>query len=413
MWADLCYNTPATSLPGAPDIEHLGSERHPAHGGEMPIYVDVSSAVHAKAGIGRYAGSLARALADHQPGRIALFYNRVRGSEPPPGLERLPTRTVHAGYKPWRMAVWLGHLARVGFNRLVPGVQLFHATEHLLPPLHGVPTVLTVHDMIFKLFPEHQKRLNFWYLNATMPLYCRRADVIVTVSESSKRDIVAHYGADPTKVAVVYEAAAPEFRPAGREAVADVRRRYSLPDRFAIHVGTIEPRKNLTRLIEALQRLREGGLTVPLLVVGGKGWLYEDFFRRLEGLEIHDSVHLPGYVPAADLPVLYSAATLAIMPSVYEGFGLPVLEAMACGTPVVSSEASSLPELGGEAARYFDPYDVDAMAATIQAAWVDQELRAEMRRQGLVQAAGFSWETAAAQTWGIYERLLAPAWGGV
>jgi glycosyltransferase involved in cell wall biosynthesis len=373
----------------------------------MPIYIDVSSAVHAKAGIGRYAGSLAQALVEVQPGRIALFFNRVRGSCPPAGLETVPRHTVHAGYKPWRMAVWLGHLARIGFNRLMPDVQLFHATEHLLPPLRGVPTVLTVHDMIFKLFPEHQKRLNFWYLRATMPIYCQRADAIVTVSESSKRDIVAHYGLDPAKVTVVHEAAAPEFGPAGREAVEDVRRRYGLPERFAIHVGTIEPRKNLTRLTDALQLLREGGLTIPLLVVGGKGWLYQDFFQRLERLEIRDSVHFPGYVPSVDLPLLYSAATLAVMPSVYEGFGLPVLEAMACGTPVVSSEASSLPELGGDAARYFDPYNVEGMAETVREVWEDADLRAEMRRRGLIQAAHFSWQQAARQTWAIYERLLA------
>ena len=154
------------------------------------IYVDVSSAVHAKAGIGRYAASLARALVQLQPERLALFYNRGRDTAPPAGLEAVPARTVRAGYKPWRMAVWLGHLAGLGFDRLVPGAELFHATEHLLPPLHGVPTVLTVHDMIFKLFPQPQKRLNYWYLNATMPLYCRRADAIITVSECSKRDIV-------------------------------------------------------------------------------------------------------------------------------------------------------------------------------------------------------------------------------
>jgi glycosyltransferase involved in cell wall biosynthesis len=370
------------------------------------IYLDVSSAVHAKAGIGRYAGSLARALVERQPGRFALFYNRGPASEPPAGLASVPARTVRAGYKPWRMAVWLGQLAGVGFDRLVPDAELFHATEHLLPPLRGVPTVLTVHDMIFKLFPEHQKRLNFWYLNATMPLYCRRADAILTVSRSSKRDIVAHYGLDPAKVTVVYEAASPEFVPAPGDAADEVRRRYGLPDRFLIFVGTIEPRKNLTRLVEALQHLRDGGLTAPLLVVGAKGWLYDDLFRRLEELEVRDAVHFPGYVPGPDLPLLYSAATAAVMPSVYEGFGLPVLEAMACGTPVISANASSLPELGGEAACYFDPYDVEAMARAIRAVWTRAELRAEMGQQGLAQAAKFSWKRAAEETLAVYDRLL-------
>lgn len=372
----------------------------------MPIYIDVSSAVHSKAGIGRYASSLAQALVSHQPGRFALFYNRVKGSQPPAGLEDVPCRTVRAGYKPWRMAVWLGQLGGVGFNRLVPGAELFHATEHLLPPLYGVPTVLTVHDMIFKLFREHQKPLNYWYLNATMPLYCRRADAIITVSQSSKRDIVAHYGLDPSKITVVYEAAAPEFRPAASAGLEAVRRRYGLPERFAIHVGTIEPRKNLTRLIEALQMLRDSGLVVPLVVVGARGWLYDEFFRRLGELGIRDDVYFPGFVPAADLPLLYSAATIALVPSVYEGFGLPVLEAMACGTPVVSSNRSSLPELGGDAARYFDPYNVDEIAAAIREVWGDAERRQGMRARGLAQAARFSWERAARETLAVYEGLL-------
>jgi len=374
----------------------------------MAIYIDVSSAVHAKAGIGRYSGSLAAALIARDPGRFSLFYNRTRDSLPPEGLESIPARTVRAGYKPWRMAVWMGQLARIGFNRLVPGAELFHATEHLLPPLRGVPTVLTVHDMIFKLFPQHQKRLNYWYLNATMPLYCRRADAIITVSESSKRDIVAHYDLDPARVNVIYEAAAPEFVPAVPAAVDDVRRRYSLPERYIIHVGTIEPRKNLSRLVDALQRLRAAGLTIPLVVVGSKGWLYDDFFRRLERSDVRDEVFFPGYVPSADLPLIYSAATMAVMPSVYEGFGLPVLEAMACGTPVVSSKASSLPEMGGDAARYFDPYDVEAMAGTIRQVWSDEHVRGEMREKGLSQAARFSWERAAEQTWALYKSILPP-----
>jgi glycosyltransferase involved in cell wall biosynthesis len=374
------------------------------------IYIDVSSAVHAKAGIGRYAESLAGALVARQPGRFALFYNRVRGSQPPDGLESVPRRTVRAGYKPWRMAVWLGQLAGIGFNRLLPGADLFHATEHLLLPLRGVPTVLTVHDMIFKLFPQHQKRLNYWYLNATMPLYCRRTDAIITVSQHSKRDIVQHYGLDPAKIVVIHEAAAPGFAPAPPATVEEARRRYSLPDEFLIHVGTIEPRKNLTRLVEALQVLRDAGLKIPLLVVGGKGWLYDDFFRRLEQLEARDVIYFPGYVPAADLPLLYGAATLAVMPSVYEGAGLPVVEAMACGTPVVCSNASSLPEMGGDAACYFDPYDVEKIAEALRLVWTDADLRTDMRQRGLVQAASFSWDQAAVETLAVYERLLgAPA----
>jgi glycosyltransferase involved in cell wall biosynthesis len=372
----------------------------------MTIYVDVSAAVHAKAGIGRYAESLARALIARDPERFALFYNRTQGTQPPQGLEGVPARTVRAGYKPWRMAVWLGHVVGVGFNRLVPDAALFHATEHLLPPLRGMPTVLTVHDMIFRLFPEHQKPLNYWYLNRTMPLYCRRAGAIITVSEASKRDIVAHYGLDPERVKVIYEAASPEFAPAPAEMVEEARRRYGLPERYLLHVGTIEPRKNLTRLVEALERLREEGLRIPLVVLSAKGWLYEDFFRRLEALSVRDAVHFTGYVPGPDLPLLYNGAVALAMPSVYEGFGLPVLEAMACGTPVVSSNTSSLPEIGGQAALYFDPHDVEDMSATIRRTWTDLDLCAAMREEGLAQAGRFSWERAARETQAVYEEVL-------
>jgi glycosyltransferase involved in cell wall biosynthesis len=378
----------------------------------MPIFLDVSAAVHSKAGIGRYAESLARALIAREPRRFSLFYNRGPHTLPPAGLEAVPACTLRAGYKPWRMAVWMGQLVRVPFNRLVPGAELFHATEHLLPPLRDIPTVLTVHDMIFKLFPEHQKSLNYWYLNATMPMYCRRAHAIITVSESSKRDIVAHYDIAPERVTVVYEAAAPEFLCGSQAAMEHARKRYALPEHFLIHVGTIEPRKNLSRLIEALHLLRERGLEIPLVVVGAKGWLYNQLFRRLKELEIGDNILFPGYVAANDLPALYSAATAAVMPSVYEGFGLPVLEAMACGIPVISSDTSSLPELGGEAAFYFDPYDLGGMVDAIRAVWTDADLRADMTLRGLEQAAKFSWQRAADETLRVYEDVLGGAGAG-
>jgi glycosyltransferase involved in cell wall biosynthesis len=371
------------------------------------IYVDVSAAVHAKAGIGRYAGSLAGALAKERPEWMALFYNCAGRVQLPAGLGSIPSRSIRAGYKPWRLAVWAGHLVGLRFNRLVPGADLFHATEHLLPPFGDLPVILTVHDMIFRRFPQHQKRLNYWYLNATMPLYCQRADAIITVSESSKRDIVADYGLDPNKITVIYEAASSDFRPRNGALVRQVRARYHLPSNYLIHVGTIEPRKNLTRLLEALKRLRDEGLVVPLVVVGAKGWLYEEFFGRLEALEMDDTVCFPGYVPDQDLAVLYSGAIATVMPSVYEGFGLPVLESMACGTPVLASNSSSLPELGGEAAHYFNPYDVESIAASIRAVWVDADWQAEMARRGLEQAAKFSWARAATETLAVYDRTIA------
>jgi glycosyltransferase involved in cell wall biosynthesis len=265
--------------------------------------------------------------------------------------------------------------------------------------------VLTVHDLIFHLFPQHHKRLNRWYLNAALPLYCRRADAIICVSEHSKTDLVRVWGIDPTKVHAVYEAADPRFRPAPAEQVTAVRARYGLPERYLLTVGTIEPRKNLSRLLDALALLRQGGEDVRLVVVGGMGWLYRDFLAKLERFEHRHAVIQPGFVPDADLPAVYSGATLTVLASLYEGFGLPILESMACGTPVVSSQVSSLPELGGQVARYFDPQSVAEMAAVIGALWRDAELRREMSQRGLAQAARFSWARAAQETMRIYESV--------
>jgi len=376
----------------------------------MPIYIDISAAAHGRAGLGRYAASLARALWRQRPGRFALFHNRDRGTHIVGGLEEIPTRTVHVGYKAWRMAVWLGQLARADFGRLVPDAELFHATEHLLMPLRGVPTVLTVHDLIYRLFPRYHKRLNYVYLNAAMPLYVRRADAIIAISRSTKRDLVRLYRVPPEKVTVVYEAPAPHFQPARPEAIAAVRRRYSLPDRFMLTVGTIEPRKNLSRLVDALALVRRIRPDLELVIAGTRGWLDTDFFRHLEGHACRESVLMLGYVPDGDLPALYAAADLCVVPSLYEGFGLPVLEAMACGTPVACSRVSSLPELGGDAAAYFDPTSVEEMSAGISRVLGDESLGEAMRVRGLARAARFSWERTARETMAVYEKVLG-SWG--
>ncbi len=377
------------------------------------IYLDVSAAVHRRAGLGRYAESLTRALVaagrstalTAGTDRYGLFYNQERGVEPLAGLEHLPAHTVALGYKPWRMLVWLGQLARVGLDRWFPDAELYHATEHLLLPLRSVPTVLTVHDLIFRRFPAHHKRLNRWYLNLTLPLYCRRAKHIIAVSECTRRDLAAAYRLPPAKITVVSEAAAPHFCPQPPEMVAAVRARYGLPERYLIFVSTIEPRKNLARLLTAFEALRADGLSDGLVIVGRRGWLYDDFFARLERSPARDRVIFPGYVPDADLPPLYAGAQACVFPSLYEGFGLPVLEAMACGTPVATSSTSSIPEVGGDAALYFDPADVEQITETTRRLLRDPALGEEMRARGLAQAARFSWARAARETRAVYDAV--------
>ena len=370
------------------------------------IAVDVSAAVHHRAGLGRYAESLLRALVAQSPDRYALFYNRERGVEPPEGLEHLPSHTVAWGYKPWRMLVWLGQLGRIGFDRLVPGTSLFHATEHLLLPLSSIPTVLTVHDLIFRHLPEHHKSLNRWYLNLTMPLYCHRATRIITVSEFTRRDLIAAYAIPEEKITVIYEAASPRFRPQSEAVVARVRAQYGLPARYLLFVGTIEPRKNLTRLLSAFEAIHAEGLSDALVIVGQRGWLYGDFFSALEQSPAQRAVILPGFVPDPDLPGVYAGAQALVLPSLYEGFGLPVLEAMACGTPVACSATSSLPEVAGDAALLFDPRDTDEIAVALRRVLSRGDLREALADLGTAQAGRFSWRRVAAETQSVYDRAM-------
>jgi glycosyltransferase involved in cell wall biosynthesis len=368
--------------------------------------LDISAAVNGAAGLGRYAHALLLGLQAHL--RPQIFYNasRARPQDLAP-YRHLTGRAVSLGYKPWRMAVLGGQMAGIPFNRLLPPeTELFHATEHLLLPLEGIPTVLTVHDLIYKLFPEHHKRLNYWFLNLAMPLFVRRAQALIAISEATRQDLITHYATPPEKIHVIYEAAAPHFQPQTSEKIEAIRQRYQLPERFVLSVGTLEPRKNYTRLLEALQGLRRYHPDLNWVIVGKKGWLYEPFLARLEALQAQSWVQFTGFVADEDLPAVYSAATLTAMPSFYEGFGLPVLEALACACPVVTSNRASLPELGGLAALYVDPEDTEALQSQILRLWTDKTERETRQALGLQQAARFSWEATARATLSVYEGVL-------
>ena len=372
----------------------------------MTIYVDVSSAVHSKAGLGRYASNLVRELQPLLGKRLRPFQNSLGRVAPLPGWEGAPSGGTRLGYKPWRMAVWLAHAVGYAMDGLLPGATLFHATEHLLPPLRHVPTVLTVHDLIFEHLPQYHKPLNYLYLRQTMPLYCRRATAIIAVSEATKADLLRLYGLAADKVRVIPEAPAAHFAPPTPEAVESARSRYGLPGRYVLAVGTIEPRKNLPSLLQACEPLVRGDLIDAVVLVGGLGWLYKGLFEYLETLSWRDRVIMPGYVLDSDLPAVYGGALLTAQPSLYEGFGLPLLEAMACGSPVCASNVASLPEVGGDAARYFDPRDTAEMSAVLTQVVKDGELGDVLRARGLARAAEFTWRRTAEHTLALYEQVI-------
>ena len=374
----------------------------------MKICVDISPAVQGHAGIGRYAQELLTSLTQVDAANEYLaFYNGPARAQVPAPLAALPRRRTRLPNKVWQAEVALAHLLHWPHDRLFRGVDLFHATDNLLPYLGRVKSVFTLYDFAFHHYPETLSAPNRRYLLSMMPRFLRAADRVIAISASTKRDALRVYGLDDSRVTVVYAGVRASFRPAPSAARAAVAQKHNLPARFILALGTIEPRKNLVTLLEAYRWLKTRGLGLKLVVAGRVGWLAQATLQRLRSLGLEGEVLLPGYIPDEDLPALYSAAALLAYPSLYEGFGLPVLEALACGTPVVCSDASSLPEVAGDAALMVNPLDVAAWGQAITRVLADEDLREEMRIKGLAQAARFSWERAAQETLAVYGSLSA------
>jgi glycosyltransferase involved in cell wall biosynthesis len=357
------------------------------------------------AGINWYIYNLLCHLREAAPENEYTVFLSDRRYSGVPGLQlrrsRLPTHRPPARIL-WEQVVqpWAVRQA---------GVDLLHGPAFVGPLASDCPFLITVHDLSFLFYPQGFRVLNRTYLQLLTRLSARRARRIIAVSDSTKRDLVQHYGLLPAKVDVVHNGVDASFRPLPADQVAAFRTRAGLPDRFILFVGTLEPRKNVAGLIEAYARLPEE--RPPLMLVGGKGWLYDEIFARVEALDLSDEVRFVGYVPAEDLPWWYNAAELFVYPSLYEGFGLPPLEAMACGTAVISSTASSLPEVVGEAGLLVDPAEPAALAMAMGQVLKDTDLQGTMRAAGLARAQGFSWQETARRTVESYRRALAPEEG--
>lgn len=371
----------------------------------MRIGLDYTAAVRQGAGIGRYTRGIVGALAklDHD-NDYTLVVPRDGGAVPDT-LARM--RVTCLPLNEWPLTIAWHRLRLPLYVDLFTGpLDLFHSPDFVLPPLRRGRTIVTVHDLSFLRYPQCAARGLVSYLTSVVPRSLQRADLILADSAWTRQDIVDLLHIPASKIHVVPAGVGPEYQPITDPAQRSaVRERYGLPQRFVLHVGTLEPRKNLGRLLEALHGLRAADPDLKLVLVGGKGWLYEEIFAAIERLRLADSVVFPGYVAEADLPVVYNLAKVLAYPTLYEGFGLPPLEAMACGTPVVCSNASSVPEVAGDAALLIDPLDTSALAATLQRVLSDEALRADLRWRGLAQARLFSWEAAAQRLLAAYTSL--------
>lgn len=286
-------------------------------------------------------------------------------------------------------------------------VDVLHV-QFTSPPVPPCPVVVSIHDLSFEHLPLTFKRRSRMQLRMTVRRSARQAAQVLTLSEYVRKDVVETYGVDPARVAIVPLAAPEHFSPVrDKKELQRVRQKYGIDENYILSVGAIQPRKNLPRLLQAYSLLRrqqpEGNL--PRLVLVGKcAWLYDETLRKISELGLSDLVTLTGHVPEADLPALYSGSSCFIYPSYFEGFGLPPLEAMKCGAPVVVGNRTSLPEVVGDAAVLVDPFEVSEIAAGIARVLNDSGLRASLREKGLERARAFDWRDTARQTLAVYEK---------
>ncbi|MGN6758905.1 MAG: glycosyltransferase family 4 protein [Thermomicrobiales bacterium] len=325
----------------------------------------------------------------------ALLPARLRGA-------RVQARRGTPAGTRLRLAYGMPHAARHD------EIDLLHVT-YTLPLFLPCRAVVSVHDISYVFFPEAFSPRDRLLLSFAVPYSMRRAANVLTISEHARRDILRHYRVPEWKVTAIPLAAEEYFQPVtSADEMARVRERYGLPERYILAVGNLQPRKNLRRLIEAFATLRAtGAITQRLVLVGKSLWRESEVFATIRARGLADEVLATGYVPDADLPAIYSAADVFVYPSLYEGFGLPPLEAMACGTPVITSSSSSLPEVVGDAALMFEPTDTGALAGALERVLNDEPLRECLCAAGQERAARFSWTETARRTLAVYEDVMA------
>lgn len=287
------------------------------------------------------------------------------------------------------------------------GLHLLHAPVYVSPLVAPCPTVVTIHDLSFMKLPQVFRATKRSYLRLFTRLSARRAERVIVVSENTRRDAALLLGIPLERIVVIPNGVDDTFHPIrDRERIAAFRRKRDVPDRIILFVGTIEPRKNVGTLIRAYARLKEKGTVEHKLVIGGsKGWMFEPLFSLIEGLGLSEEIIFPGFLSPQELPLWYNAADLFVYPSLYEGFGLPPLEAMACGTPVVTSNVSALPEVVGKAGIMVDPHDAEAWAQVMEQVLLDAERRESLSNAGLKRARRFSWQKTAQMTADLYRAI--------
>jgi glycosyltransferase involved in cell wall biosynthesis len=355
-----------------------------------------------RAGIHNYIYNTLSRLGEAAPGTRFTALTGPDAPDLPPSITQRRSRWNTA--RPARRILWE--------QAALPGIlrrerpDLFHGMAFSLPFNWSGPSIVTLYDLSFRHFPERLSRARRAYLNAITISAARRARRILTISESTRQDIHRMLGVPLDRIDVAYPGVDVAYRPLPDDQVAAFRAGQGLPERFILHVGTLEPRKNLETLIRAYHAIKPFIEGVGLVFVGGAGWQTGSIFALIEQLGLREEVRLAGYVPLEDLPLWYNAATVFAYPSVYEGFGIPPVEAMRCGTPVIVSDAASLPEAVGDGGKLLPPLDVAAWGEGLKTLLANEAERTALAARGQDYAARFTWEETTSVTVAAYHKVL-------
>jgi glycosyltransferase involved in cell wall biosynthesis len=372
----------------------------------MRIGIDARSVLKRRTGVGNYTLNLIRHLARlDQENQYVLFYSHHRDFRSAmPRIEnpnfqsrffRIPNKLLNLSW---------GTLRLPKIDWLVGRVDLYHSPNYNLNMLGRGKSLMTIHDLSFLAYRQFSLASGRWHYAYRIRSYAEKADAVIADSESTKNEIIKYLKIPEQKIHVIHLACSERFRPLPKGKTEKVREKYRIREDYILSVGTLEPRKNLKGLIEAYDRSRAKE-DFLLVLAGGEGWKYQHIFRLVKKLKLEDRVVFCGYVPDSDLPELYNGASLFVYPSIYEGFGLPPLEALACGVPVIVSHTTSLPEVVGDAGIYVSPFDIEQISFSIDTALSDGKLLHTLRDQGPKRARLFSWEKTARETLRLYQQL--------